>query len=354
MTRLTKYLIIIPALILTAMSAGCSHSDSFTISGDIKELADRPVKLVVYNSDSVKTLSATAAAGRFTIKGTSADYAIAVLSSMSSGPSVRFLVRNGDKLNLEGPTIDSLTISGSDPNEQIAGFLASNPGSFDGIYPSSPSPSMSSISPRAANKAITDYVDKEGTTAAAAFLIAAYYDPTIDPDASTALLNRFNTTDETRSLLASISEAVKNELNTAKTARVHSFNLPAAGDSTVRFSPSTQSYTLLAFTTADTGAKRQKITSRLRELSDSCPRRKLRVIEMSMCGDSATWRSVIKRDTLVNWPRILLPGGPAALQVRHLNIGQLPYYILADSTGRQIYRGSALAAAADSIDRRLK
>lgn len=229
MTRLTKYLIIIPALILTAMSAGCSHSDSFTISGDIKELADRPVKLVVYNSDSVKTLSATAAAGRFTIKGTSADYAIAVLSSMSSGPSVRFLVRNGDKLTLEGPTIDSLTISGSDPNEQIAGFLASNPGLFDGIYPSSPSPSMSSISPRAANKAIADYVDKEGTTVAAAFLIAAYYDPTIDPAASTALINRFTTTDETRSLLASISEAVKtNSIPPRLPAYTRSTSLPPA------------------------------------------------------------------------------------------------------------------------------
>ncbi|MBP3890409.1 MAG: hypothetical protein J6D01_04255, partial [Muribaculaceae bacterium] len=185
----------------------------------------------------------------------------------------------------------------------------------------------------------------------AAFLLAVYYNPTLNPSQAAALINRFDSNEETRSLLASISDAVKNELNTVRSARVHSFNLPAAGDSTVKFSPSAQSYSLLAFTASD--ARRKELTSRLRDLSDTYPRKSLRVIEMSLCGDSATWKSFIKRDTLVNWSRILLPGGPAALQVRHLNIGQAPYYILSDSTGGQIYRGPALDAAIDSLDRRI-
>lgn len=350
MNRLTQYLILIPALILTILSAGCSHSDTFTITGKITDFADRPVKLVIYNSDSIKTLSAQASLGRFTFKGSSADYSVAVLSSMSSGPSVRFLVRNGDKITLEGPSLDSLTIKGSKPNEQIADFMASNPGLFDGLYSSSSS--MLPISEAATNKAIADYVDKEGPTPASAFLIAVYYSPAGNPTRAAALINRFDTNEETRSLLASISDAVKNELNTVRSARVHSFNLPAAGDSTVKFSPSAQSYSILAFTASD--SRRKDMTSRLRELSGSYPRKSLRVIELSVCGDSATWKSVTKRDTLVNWSRILLPGGAAALQVRHLNIGQAPYYILADSTGRQIYRGPTLDIAVDSLERRIK
>ncbi len=350
MNRLTRYLTLIPALMLMILGAGCSHPDSFTITGKITDFADLPVKVIIYNSDSVKTVSTQAATGRFTLKSSSADYAIAVISSMSSGSSVRLLVRNGEKITLEGPSLDSLTIKGSKANEQIADFIAANPGTFDGIYPASSSSTLP-ISETAANKVIADYVDKEGTTPAAAFLLAVYYNPTLNPSQAAALINRFDSNEETRSLLASISDAVKNELNTVRSARVHSFNLPAAGDSTVKFSPSAQSYSLLAFTASD--ARRKELTSRLRDLSDTYPRKSLRVIEMSLCGDSATWKSFIKRDTLVNWSRILLPGGPAALQVRHLNIGQAPYYILSDSTGGQIYRGPALDAAIDSLDRRI-
>lgn len=116
--------------------------------------------MVIYNSDSIKTLSTTASNGHFSLKGSSTDYAIAVLSPMSSGSAVRFLVRNGDKITLDGPTIDSLTISGSKPNEQIAEFLSANPEAFKGFYPS-PASSTTLINAKAANKAITDYVDKE-------------------------------------------------------------------------------------------------------------------------------------------------------------------------------------------------
>lgn len=354
MNRLTHYLTIIPALMLMILSAGCSHPDSFTITGDIADLESRPVKVVIYNSDSIKTLSAMAVDGRFTLKGSSSRYAIAVLSSMSSGASVRFLVRDGDKIKLNGVSLDSVTVKGSKPNDQIAEFMHDNHELFGGFYPSSSSYSTPSLGYAAANKAIVDYVEKHGTTAAAAFLVAAYYNPTLNPSEAASLLNRFDTDDETRALVSSMNDAVRNELNASKSARIHSFNLPAAGDSTVKFSPSAQSYTLLAFTSSDTGRKRKEITSILHDASDRYPRRSLRVIELSLCGDSSSWKSAIKQDTLVNWSRILLPGGAAALQVRHLNIGQVPYYILADSTGKQLYRGNVVSAAMDSLHKKLR
>lgn len=354
MNRLTHYITLIPALMLMILSAGCSHSDTFTITGDIADLDNRPVKVVIYNSDSITTLSTMAADGRFTLKGSSEQYAIAVLSSMSSGASVRFLVRNGDKITLDGTTLDSLTVKGSKPNDQIAEFLRDNHELLSGFYPSSSSYGSPSLGYAAANKAIAAYVDKNGPSPAAAFLVAAYYNPTVNPSEAAVLLNRFDANEETRSLIASMSEAVKNEINTAKSARVHSFNLPAVGDSTVKFSPSAHSYTLLAFTSSDTGRKRKDITDLLHDAADKYPRRSLRVIELSLCGDSSAWKSAIKQDSLVNWSRILLPGGAAALQIRHLNIGQAPYFILADSTGKQLYRGNVAPAAIDTLRSRLR
>ena len=44
------------------------------------------------------------------------------------------------------------------------------------------------------------------------------------------------------------------------------------------------------------------------------------------------------------------PGGIFARDVDRLAIPSLPYYIIADTAGRQIYRGSSLAAAIDSLD----
>lgn len=337
---------------LLTLSAGCSKPGYFTVKGDIPDLADKPVKLVIYNSDSVKTLTTQAVNGRFMFRGSSTDYAVAVISAMSSGPSARFIVRNGDKITLSGLSIDSLTVRGSKPNEKIEAFLAENPNLFSSFYSSQASAMPANVS--AANKAIADYVDREGTTPAAAFLVAVYYTPTVNPTEAAALLNRFEASADTRSLLASMTEAVKNEINTAGKARVHSFNSPAYGDSTLRYSTAAQSYTILAFTSAETAAQRRNIVDVLSELSQVYPRRSLRIIELSVCGDSATWKSVVQRDTIATWPRILLPGGAASLSIRHLDIAQPPFYILADSTGRQVYRGHSLAAASDSLDLRLR
>ena len=109
----------------------------------------------------------------------------------------------------------------------------------------------------------------------------------------------------------------------------------------MRYVPSQQSYSLLAFTDS---RKPDSIISRLRNLRKSLGKRRLKIIEISLTGDSAMWRASVKGDSM-NWFQAWAPGSTAAREIRRLAVPRAPFYIVADSTGTQLYRGTSAYSA---------
>ena len=63
--------------------------------------------------------------------------------------------------------------------------------------------------------------------------------------------------------------------------------------------------------------------------------------------DSVTWKNAIRRDSLKNIKRFWVPNAQADPTIMKLKIPSLPYFIIFDSIGHQIYRGKELSEAID-------
>ena len=111
--------------------------------------------------------------------------------------------------------------------------------------------------------------------------------------------------------------------------------------SIIRYSPGMQSYALLVFNDKRTP---DSISRRLRELRDTLTKRQFQLIEISLAPDSSMWHRMVDNDSST-WHQGWLPGGPSSLHIRRLAVPRTPFYVVADSVGRQCYRGSSFHRA---------
>lgn len=152
--------------------------------------------------------------------------------------------------------------------------------------------------------------------------------------------------------LVSAYRRMVSRLNTAAIEeKVRSFNLYSAQGKHENFYPGRASYSMLYFSGAP-GERRDMVTPVMHRLVDSLPKRRIRVVEISMAPDTAVWKRNWRADTTA-WAQVWVPGGPANPTFAPLDIPRLPYWILCDSLGVQVYRGSDISAAVDSLRRRI-
>ena len=139
------------------------------------------------------------------------------------------------------------------------------------------------------------------------------------------------------------------QLTPAVRADLRSMTFRAAPDTVIRFVPSMQSYSLLAFVGR---SKPDSIRRILREFQKTLDKKRFREAEFTVMSDSATWAASIRRDS-AKWVQAWLPGGVAHTAVRNLQVPYVPFFIVTDSLGRQLYRGGSVSAATDTVRSRL-
>lgn len=132
-------------------------------------------------------------------------------------------------------------------------------------------------------------------------------------------------------------------------AKIRPFSIYSYGDSTEHYAPGKSSYTLFYFACQE--HRRDTIVKAIEGIYDDYPRRRLKVLDVSFAPDTLAWKR--ERPDSLKWTRVWTPAGVASASFDHLNIPRLPYYIVSDSTGAQVYRGSSVQAALDSLHRRL-
>ncbi|MCM1336799.1 MAG: DUF4369 domain-containing protein [Candidatus Amulumruptor caecigallinarius] len=336
MTFLQKISISIAAVALMA-AAACSRPDHFTVEGNVSGLADGEVTLTCYTSSAIMTERMQAAEGRFKLRGESPDYAMAELRMTGNQRGVTFVVRNGDKIKVEGPAPDSLTLSGTKPVKEINKWCREY------------ADALRTASPDSINALIEAYVADKGTTAAGAWMLLTRYDALINPAEASELFDRFNADKELSPLVTAFADMVTTTVGARDGAKVYAFNVRGAGDSLVMFNPMRHRASLLAFTDETSRAARRRLCNSLAAVDTTYTPRELRIVELSMARDSAAWRDAVKADTLVTWSRIYLPAGSATTAIRTLRVPRAPYYIVADYSGAQRYRGISLDAALDTV-----
>ena len=156
-----------------------------------------------------------------------------------------------------------------------------------------------------------------------------------------SLLNEISPEARPFLVVRSFASPIGDQVSTSARGEVKPFTIYNGKGSIIRYSPGMQSYALLVFNDKRTP---DSISRRLRELRDTLTKRQFQLIEISLAPDSSMWHRMVDNDSST-WHQGWLPGGPSSLHIRRLAVPRTPFYVVADSVGRQCYRGSSFHRA---------
>ena len=323
-----------PLLFLAALiAAGCSKSDSFKVSGSIEGAGSSIVELLYCNDGSYTRLTTTAENGNFTLTGSSPSPAVAFLSVSNGSPLVELTVVNGADIhcdiNPEKPF--EVKIKGEKVNEEYAKFLNTN------------SEALSSADVARINDAVKAFVVRNSKSMAATVALITKFRAADNEIAADSLMSLIAPEARPANLLANYNDVLAGQLSAESRENVNAITLINRNDSVVRYNPFRYKMTLFAFT-GDGKLSRDSILPGLRSLRKDYTEKRLALIEVNTSPDSAIWKRVTEKDT-ATWEQTWQPGSLASPSFRRLAVARIPFFIVVDSVGTQVYRGSSVSAA---------
>lgn len=318
-------------MVLSLAVASCSKASKFTVEGEIENLGDRMVEMDYYDGHGWQRVTTSTTGGHFMLEGSAEEPTMVALRLTGGDKLVDLLAENGDKLKIKmdfkNPA--SIEISGNDASRDYGRWMADN------------AKIISARNVSAINRSVADYVGKNRESMTSTLLLLSrFYMPGYEAEAD-SLLQLIDADARPAELVGNINAMLSHQLSADARGEIKPMNLYSRRDSTYRYYPDDQSYTLFVF------SDRQKIDTLTRPLKDVRRRlndRQLAVIEVSLSPDSVEWRRNIASDS-ATWVQTWAPGAAAAAPIRRLAIPRVPFFIVADSTGRQLYRGTSVSAA---------
>lgn len=323
------------------LASACDDNPGFRISGTVDGLGTRHISLIYAADGELHTVTTTAIDGKFSFEGMSRDYTIAELAGPQGRIFSHILVRNGDniKCNLDIDDPYKLELSGTSAVKQWSRFLTGN------------REVLTDGTPEMVNDLVEKYVADNPGNVLSSLMLLTLYDARDNESKASKLFASLSPDARPDKLVMSYRLLLSQQNNATINTKVKTLTFKNDKDSVMRFVPLRSSYSLLCFA-PDAKITPDTMKRTIFPAFERYPRKRLRVVEISCAQDSAQWRHSVDRDS-VDWIRTWIPAGPASPMLYDLSIPSLPYYILADSTGNQVYRGTSAKAAVDSLTRRL-
>lgn len=341
MSIINKFYFLIFSLIFCFFS--CSHDDCFRIEGKLSDGSSHIIELVYYNNGAFeKIITHSDEKGKFIIDGVSTVPTLAFMTISGELPAINLIVKNGDRLNVEISDIsDSATvkIKGNKSSEIINDFDRETLK----LIQEGKNPEV--------NIRVADFIKNNPKEIASAALLITRFETRGNELQADSLLGLISPDVRPQAVMLNFTAALANQLSTESRADLQSFSLYDSRDTTIRFSPHRQSYALLAFIDAKKDM-RDSIIPFLKEMNERWPEKRFIEIEISMALDSAKWKQSIANDS-ADWIRAWMPGTVASSNFRKLSVKRIPFFIIADSTGRQLYRGSSITDAERRLNQML-
>lgn len=329
-----RALLTIIAVSVSLLLGGCGGGETFTLAGTVEGLGTQPVK-VVYEADGrLHCATVTAIDGKLRYEGVANEPAIVSLFGPYNRIIGRAYVVNGETVegewSLGSPC--KVKLKGNGVSERWGRFLTENADSLCGG------------DVVAANRAVARYIGSHRDDVLSAILLMTAFDASDDVMQADSLMRLLSPDARPDGLTAGYRRMLAAAGADALTQRLMPITLTDTAGDALYFNPGRQSVSLLCFTgtTADAA-----FTSRLLGLRRDWPEKRIGIYEMSLQPDYDAWRGAAHRDS-ATWPQGWLAGGVSHKAIDYLAIPRLPYFIVADSTSRQLYRGTSLDAAISS------
>lgn len=326
---------------LCGILSACDDEPQFRITGTVDGLGTRRVTMVYPADGILHTATVTAIDGKFSFTGSSRDYTMVEFLSPQGKVFSRLPVKNGQSIKCELDIDDpyKLELKGSKPAQQWAEFLTKN------------HDLLTDGTPEMINQAVEEYVNSNKNNIISSLMLLTLYNAADNESKTSSLFASLSPEARPEKLVSGYRLLLSQNNNAAINVKVRPMTLTNSKDSAERFVPLRSSYSLLHFSTG-TAAQANQANKAILQAFDRYTRRRLRVLEISLAPDSIQWKNSLAGDT-TKWAHTWVPGGASSPLLYDLNIPRAPYFILADSTGNQIYRGSSIATAIDSLNNRL-
>lgn len=322
---------------VAVFAAACGHDDTFHVKGELDDGASINLRFIYYTNGGVASGITASNNGKFMFTGRSASPTLVEVYDNDYRLMGRFVARNGEDINLrlnrKNPYKN--TASGNELSERMTAFLNAN----------------------------ADKLVGEGRNDVVAAYVRAN---TSDPVSDILLVTEFD---------ARGAEALADSLHgiIAEDARMNSVSGPAAaqlarvaantrgsiepvpyrvkGNREETFAARRRGLAMMAFD--DGRAGRDSVVEALRSLARKERDGRFELIEFSMDADTSAWRRNVEPDS-ATWKQGWIPGAVTGRGVDRLGIPELPYFILVDSAGRQLWRGVSVKAAVARVTEALE
>lgn len=328
------YLALLCAVLLTA----CGGAGGYVIDCDFEGLGNHGVEMVTTDGARVSRQQLHPDNGHFTARGESAQPVLVEFFTLDGGERLlSCVVADGDRLKVEMDMergASSLSVEGTPVMERYGRWLAEN----DSL--------LSTGNHAAANELVKRFVVDDRASLASTLALVTHFHTRGAELLADSVFNLIAAPARPASLTASFASSLGHQTSAVARANIKGFVLPVGRDSTVRFTPMKRAFTLIAF--SDT-RKPDSVLKMMRALVRDMPAGDFDLIEVSVARDSASWRTAISADS-ARWRQAWTAGGPASPVVSAMSVAGVPFYILADSMGRQIVRGRSLREC-DSVVR---
>lgn len=324
---------------LALLLGACGSDKGYKIECTVEGLGDRGLEMLRTDGSTLgRHPLHPGKDGKVVIEGEAPRPVFLELFPMDGGePLASLVVRDGDRIKLyvdPARGLGSLKVSG---NNQAMNEYAAWIAGADSL--------LRAATPEQANRLITDFVDTHRGSEGAAMAVATLYRTRGHELQADSVFNLIST--EARGPWATaIFGSALGRLTADIDRSPRGFSFPVGVTPDVSYSTNLQRYALLLFSDRPKSAAALRLLKALhKEFKES----EVRLIEIGMETDSAVWRANLGADTAL-WKQAWAPGGPSAMQIRTFTIPEAPFVIVADSTGRVVYRGTDIAEA-DSLVR---
>lgn len=296
-------------------AGACGSKSPYKIDGTVEGMGTQNVTAIYYAGTSLKEVSTNAINSVFHIEGNSEEPVVVEFYDNQRNRIGCVVAQNGDEVAVKYKygTPNYMEATGNETSELLSAFLNKNGDALNG--------------------AIEKQIMSEPASALSEVLAAYYYDVSDDAVRADSVLSLFDyTTVVNNPMLRGKAEVAARLADVDET--VEAFDLFSSNDSIEHFAPSTETPTLYIFTDV------HRLPDSILNYADSLAR-DIRVALIRLSVDTFGWHKDTYRFSK-KVKHFWALGGTANERLDCFNIPSVPYFVVADTTARQIYRGTCL------------
>ncbi|MCC8114628.1 MAG: DUF4369 domain-containing protein [Bacteroidales bacterium] len=317
--------------------SSCGDEEKFDITGEVAGNPTMNLYMRYYGDDKVMSGVTAVKNGKFEFFGSSKQPTIVEIMDNEYRILGRVYIANKQSVNvkLDRHNPYKMQASGTKINEDWS--RAINPKADSLLTAKGP----------ALNRMVEEYIAKNPQNFVSTLMFVTTYDSSVDPFRADSVLKSIDPEARIGRVLDGYAMVGGRYAEEEASQPIDSLLYRPLVRDTVRiFRPSDNALSLLVIS-QEKNDRKDSIVPMLKRVHEGGD---VRILDIMLCSDTSTWRRTVRVDS-AKWEQGWVPGTIFASGLDRLAIPHLPFFIITDSLGHQLYRTSSPSCAERALER---